>query len=276
MYALFLGNLVLNVRGIVARSLRLRELDLENLDFAGELEHLVLDLAVLERFGSIAGGSVDRGVEVVGLGGLSSLAHRLHVVRDTVVEGGEVETGERVDEDSIRLGLGVAGSAVGDLEVGVAGGRASATRNEYERERTYSWTANVKVEASEPPVAAAAVDLDEDAVLVDEAAALVDEAALVEEAFAEDEALAAALFVPVLALPPVTPLEAWPAAAVSNLMFELSLVCSSATLSSRSEVSSPEAFACAIYRHTRLISPLLIVREDEGNAPGCSGPGSRP
>ena len=45
--------------------------------------------------------------------------------------------------------------------------------------------------------------------------------------------------------PPVTPWDAWPAAFLSSAMFVLSLVCSSEILSSMSDVSSPDAWACA-------------------------------
>ena len=99
---------------------------------------------------------------------------------------------------------------------------------------THSWTAKEKLEASEPLAAAVAVD---------------EAAEEVAEALAVDEALAAASFVP--ELPPVTPLEAWPAAAWSSWMFLESFVCSSATLLSREDVSLPDAFACAIYNSTR-------------------------
>ena len=46
-HALFRSDLALNARRIIARRLRLRQLDLQHLHLARELEHLVLDLAAL-------------------------------------------------------------------------------------------------------------------------------------------------------------------------------------------------------------------------------------
>ena len=119
-HALFRSDLALNARRIIARRLRLRQLDLQHLHLPSKLEHLVLNLAVLQRVGVRARRGLDRGVELVRLRGLGGLAHRLHVGRDGVVERGEVEARERVDEDGVRFGFGVARGAVGDLEVGVA------------------------------------------------------------------------------------------------------------------------------------------------------------
>ncbi len=119
-YALLLGNLVLNVRRIGTAGLGLGELDLQHLHLAGELQDLVLDLAVLERVGGSAGRSVDRGVELIGLGSLGGLAHRLDVLRDGGVERGEVDAREGVDEDRVRLLVRAARDAVRDLEGGVA------------------------------------------------------------------------------------------------------------------------------------------------------------
>ena len=96
-------------------------LDVDRLDLPSELEDLVLDLAVLQRGRSGAGGSVDRGVEERRLGVLSRLAHRLHGVERGLVDGGEVDAVEGVDEDGVGLRLGVASGAVGDLEVCITG-----------------------------------------------------------------------------------------------------------------------------------------------------------
>ena len=89
----------------------------------------------------------------------------------------------------------------------------------------------------------AALDAFAEVVLAALAAEVVAEAAAEAES---DEAAAAE--------PPVTPLEDWPAAFLSSAMFVLSLVCSSEILSSMSDVSSPDAWACAsckCHRHVQ-------------------------
>ena len=86
----------------------------------------------------------------------------------------------------------------------------------------------------------AALDASAEVVLAALAAEVVAEAAAEAES---DEAAAAE--------PPVTPLEGWPAAFLSSAMFVLSLVCSSEILSSMSDVSSPDAWACASCTYRR-------------------------
>lgn len=65
-------------------------------------------------------GSGDLGVELGSLRVLGGLAHRLDVGESVRRDGGEVNVGERVDEDRVGLSLGIACDTAGDLEVGVA------------------------------------------------------------------------------------------------------------------------------------------------------------
>lgn len=122
-HVLFRSEVALEVGRVGARGLRLGDLDVQDLHLASELEHLVRDLAVLERVRGRARRGGDGGVEERRLRVLGGLAHRVHVRRDGGVERGEVDAGEGVDEDGVRLGLRVARGAVGDLEGGVAEGR---------------------------------------------------------------------------------------------------------------------------------------------------------
>ena len=118
---LFRSEVALQVGRVGPSRLSLGDLDVEHLHLARELEHLVRDLAVLERVGGSARRGVDRRVEERGLSVLGRLAHRVHVRGDGRVERREVDAGEGVDEDRVGLSLCVARGAVGDLEVGVAG-----------------------------------------------------------------------------------------------------------------------------------------------------------
>ena len=87
-------------------------LDVDDLDFASEFEHLILDLAHLERVGVSTRGRVDLRVEVVRLSGLSGLAHIVHSLEDIGRDRGEIDVVEWVDEDSVCLSLRIAANAI--------------------------------------------------------------------------------------------------------------------------------------------------------------------
>ena len=99
-----------------------KNLDVQRLDLPGQLEDLVLDLAILERGGFGARRRVDLRVELIGLCRLSSLAHRLNGLEGRGIDGSEIDPIEGIDKDCIGLRLRVTSGAVRDLEGGVAAG----------------------------------------------------------------------------------------------------------------------------------------------------------
>jgi hypothetical protein len=95
-------------------------LDVQNLDLTSKLQHLVLDLADLERISCCAGCCVNLRVEIVRFGGLRGLTHVVHGLEGVRRHGREVSVGERIDEYCVCLCLCVASNAVADLELRVA------------------------------------------------------------------------------------------------------------------------------------------------------------
>ena len=98
-------------------------LDIQNLHLSSELQNFVLDFPDLQRISVGAGCSSNLRIKICGFRSFCVLSHGVYSIEDVRGHSAEVGVGKRVNEDGIRLLLGLATYAVGDLEVRIALGR---------------------------------------------------------------------------------------------------------------------------------------------------------